>query len=256
MKKVIPISDFFLKDKQKTILLEKGDIFEIRDRKVPIPKLDEYFYHSLLNILEPINKETKESLVEKSKYNITNFSCHLLTSYKRYDIVKHEDYEILKGKGVTYKPYECLDNVYNNIDILKEIFGDIEISVENTGYLFNEDDFAQSPYFIYDIVKATKVTFLFDIAHAFVSKHNMKHDEHINKLPLEHTNYIHISNYKIKDGIAYDTHDGFDKPYLKNCLDTLNDFDIQYINIEYYKDFSTYLNLLEMLEDEIHERDK
>ena len=69
---------------------------------------------------------------------------------------------------------KLISNAKSNFVIIKKSKKNIMIAVENNNHYNTEAyDYITSPKFISQIVNDNKINFLFDIAHAKISSHNM-----------------------------------------------------------------------------------
>ena len=92
------------------------------------------------------------------------------------------------------------------------------------------------PNFIRRIVFENDIYFLYDHAHAMISAFNKKLPflNYFNKLPLERTKQIHLSNPSFKNNVAKDSHNLPTLKQVKFCVKQLEKTAIAY-TVEFYK---------------------
>lgn len=255
MKIVTPISDFFKDSRQTKILTELSDILELRDRPTVIPNCSYYFYHSVKSIVSKWNTVDIADLeVLANKYSIKAVSFHLLSCYQNNDILRTSLGEFLIGKGVPYTVEELKMNTKENVDTIQSLFGnEVEILVESVPYSLTDSyDIVTDASFISDIVYDNDIYFLLDIPHVFVTITNKSYnaDDYLDALPMRRCKHVHTSGFYSESNIAFDMHRALKKVdwnLLQSILDRETSINIEYITIEYYKNFDMYVKQLKQL---------
>lgn len=185
-------------------LLNYVDCLEARDGYAGEYPAD--LFHSNLNILEPFSKLSLKYLnsVAKHEFKVVSFHCGFKTGSRS----------------------EMLKTAYESIGYLKYMF-DGKIAIENNNYFpAPQYDIVTDADFISQIVYDNDIHFLFDKAHAEITIHNRGLSEY--KLPMERCIQVHLSKpgYQRGEYIKEDLHD----------LPDYEEFDAEYVTIEYYKD--------------------
>lgn len=255
MKIVTPIADFFRDAEQTKTLIELSDILELRDRQTIVPECLYYFYHSPRSIANKWDVDDINNLKEMmNRYQINAVSFHLLSCYQNNGVTKISHGEFLLGEGNPYTVEELKENVRENVETVRTLFGNkIEILVESVPHsLTDAYDVVTEPSFISDVVCDNNIYFILDIPHVFVTIINKSYnaDDYMDALPMKRCKHVHTSGFCIKNNIAFDTHYSLKKSdwsLLQSILDRKTSNNIEYVTIEYYKNFGTYVKQLKQL---------
>jgi uncharacterized protein (UPF0276 family)/GNAT superfamily N-acetyltransferase len=225
--KVIGLSDF----------LELRDYYDLEHRKAII-------YHSELNILAKWDKKDIDKL--KTKINLKEISFHILARYQKIELINQQ----FIGIGEPMTKTEMFSNCKDNIKLIKQIFGDIIILVENINHLGSDvyDEITDAK-FISELVNKSNIYLLFDIAHAKITCINKKLDyfNYLDALPMDKCRQIHLSSYSMEGKKAYDTHAEPSKNDYDEYEKLIEKVKPKYVTLEYYKDKKILLNNLILL---------
>jgi len=153
--------------------------------------------------------------------------------------------------GETFSRERLLENGAENLRWLKQLLKDrpAQIALENNNYYPTEAySHVTEPSFIHQLVDDNDVLFLFDLAHAHISTHNMgcPYLDYVGRLPLERTVQLHVSQWAVDDhGMAFDSHDLPGQALNHEACSLVNQYGVEFITIEYYKDSGKLVSLLE-----------
>ncbi len=251
---VTPISHLFKREEDAKQILAHSDFLECRDHSPEFEVRPQILFHT---DLQPAHKLSEEDFiylekVKKEKPNLALVSFHLASCYHSPLI---ENAVFVPG-GHRYEVAELLANAAENLEKIKTILGaNIKIAIENNNYYQTPAyDYITEPAFISEIINTNQIFFLYDIAHAKVSSHNAgsTYETYKASLPLNRAAQIHICKSGIKDGKAYDAHFSPDEQEWNEVTALLAEYNtIEYLTIEYYKDFSGLLTSLQELKKRI-----
>lgn len=252
---VTPVSHLFRNSAMAQLIADNSDFLEFRDHSPQFDSSKQILFHT---DLEPAHKLTQDDFeylekIAKSKPNLELVSFHLASCYHNPIL---ENGLFMPG-GYCYSSSEMISNARKNFPKIKEIFGPgIKIAIENNNH-YETPAYAHitDPEFISDLLYTNEISFLYDIAHAKVSSHNMgiTYEAYKNKLPLDKAIQIHICKSGVRDGMAYDAHflpDMEEWNEIKMIL-TMQP-QIQYLTIEYYKEIEGLIQSLQYLKREIN----
>lgn len=186
---------------------------------------------------------------------------HVINEWKDLELVSFHvasccSHPVLRGGmffpgGETFSRERLLENSVENLRWLRQLFKGhaVRIAFENNNYYptaaYNH---IKDPDFICQLVDDNDVLFLFDLAHAHISTHNMgsSYDDYISELPLERTVHLHVSQWAVDDqGMAFDSHDLPDQELNHEAFSLVKRYGVEFITIEYYKDSEKLVALLE-----------
>lgn len=251
LKIATPISDLFNEKDRSSLIIKQSDCLECRDHTINsnLPK-QELFHCELQPIHEFGNKEIKYlERIKLNKPDLKLISFHLASCYKN-PLLNNGKFH---PRGEKISRRKLISNAKSNFVIIKKIFKEnIMIAVENNNHYNTEAyDYITSPKFISQIVNYNKINFLFDIAHAKISSHNMSlsYEEYKNKLPMNRLIQIHIAKPGFNNlGEIYDKHDLPKKKEINETINLIKSFPyVKYITVEYYKNFSGLVEILKHL---------
>lgn len=255
LKIATPISDLFMEKKYAKVLIENSDCLEVRDKSMGSHYPNEEIFHCEL---QPIHKLTRENLeyiqyIKNKHPDLKLITFHCASSCYEPNI----ENGMFQLNGANYEKQELLENAMRNISRIKKIFGkEVKIGIENNNYYPTEAyKYITDPTFISEIIYENKLYFLFDIAHARIAAFNkgMDYEEYKGRLPLDKIIQLHISSYKIRNGLAYDIHDYPDKEIFNEVREIIRKSDVKYLTIEYYKDMVYLLESLHKVKEIIDE---
>lgn len=252
-----PISDLFYKEPNASLIIDHSDCLETRDRSVDSNLPNQELFHCEL---QPIHQFTLKEIkylemIKRKKPELKLISFHLASCYKNPVIRDGKFYP--KGKKISKD--QLIINANNNIKLIKKIFKNgISIAVENNNHYSTEAyDFVTSPHFIRKVVNDNNINFLYDIAHAKISSHNMSisnHDYEKN-LPMNKLIQVHIAKPAHNNiGEIYDKHDLPTKFEINETINLIRRFpSVKYLTVEYYKNCIGLVNVLKQLKMKLDE---
>ena len=238
MKIATPVSHLFSDDVLANRILRISDCLESRDHS---PKSDiskSELYHSDIQLIHPLNSQDIAYLeeVKKNYSSLKGISFHMASCYAKPIV---EEGLFVSGKSLAnYK--EMILNSQINTDIIRRIFGEkVKVLVENNNYYPTPAyDHIALPEFIKEVISLNNLEFLFDIAHAKISAHNMgiSYEAYRSQLPLEQIFQIHICKYGFKENnMAFDAHEVPDQIEFEEIKNLSTNGKLKYLTIEYYK---------------------
>ncbi|MCF6768100.1 DUF692 family protein [Thiotrichales bacterium 19S11-10] len=240
-KLVTPISHLFENTECANEIIKLSDYLECRDRSINATLEGQILFHCEI---EPIHTWTEKEIVylkviRETKPFLKLLSLHIASNCSS-PVLK--DNRFFPG-GVTFTRAQMLDNARQNLETVKNIFGqNVKIAVENNNYYPTpayKD--VTDPDFISDVVYENDINFLFDIAHAKVTcyNRNMNFERYKAKLPFDRLCQIHICSYDINEvgGFAYDAHNRPNAEELVEVKKLIKKYaHIEYLTVEYYRD--------------------
>jgi len=251
---VTPISHLFLDSVMAQLIACHSDFLECRDHSPQFDSSKQILFHSDIEPAHTLTQQDFDYLkkIKTDKPNLELVSFHLASCYHS---------PILEGGlfmpgGHHYSRSELMRNARENFIKIKEIFGPkIKIAVENNNH-YNTPAYENitDPEFISEVVYTNEIFFLYDIAHAKVSAHNMllSYEEYKTKLPLDKALQIHICKSGLRDGVAYDAHFMPEAEEWDEIKLLLTNYPlIQYLTIEYYKELEGLIQSLQYLKEQI-----
>jgi len=105
------------------------------------------------------------------------------------------------GAGMDDTREEVIKNTCANIEYLKKHFNHMEfLSFENI--MGNCNQHTLDPEVIAEVIRETKVDFLYDVSHAYwcSRKRNESFENYVSKLPLERVYEVHVNGWDEKNG--------------------------------------------------------
>lgn len=175
----------------------------------------------------PVSKDHPMIAFASKHPSIKYISFHTGVASRQYEYHKVID-DLLTKK-------EILKLASERIPKLKSLFSG-EIAAENLPNSLNPaKQHVCEPEFISTIVKRYKLKFLFDIAHAEVSAHNMGYSvkNYIDALPLDKTIEVHIHRPGIVNGKWKDMHLPPEKEQYDLLAYAKDRADVEYVTYEY-----------------------
>lgn len=233
-----PIFHLFRQESEIQKVIDISDCFECRDISFESTIQKQKIYHSDIELIhkwteKEINKLTS---IKSTKKELELISFHVASCYSNPIIIDG----IFQPNGIEYSKEDMITNSKENIKTVRNILGnEVEIAVENNNYFpTNAYKVITDSDFLFYTVNNNGIAFLFDIAHAMVTSYNRKisFDDYINELPLDRCVQIHICQYGVKNGVAYDAHETPGEQlylFLKNFLNHYKK--VKYLTVEYYK---------------------
>ena len=250
-----PISNLFSEIVDANKIIEVSSCLECRDHSINANYSLQEIFHCELQPIHNFNRKEINYLkkIKSVKKDLKLISFHLASCYKNPKLIDGKFYP--RGKKIS-KP-NLLYNAKKNLSLIKEIFGNnIKIAVENNNYFKTEAyDYVCEPSFINSIVMTNNIFFLFDIAHAKISAHNMNISQNDYKynLPLSKTIQVHIAKpgFNLKNEI-FDKHDLPTENEITESLNLKNEFcSIEYFTVEYYKNTDKLIKFLNLLKSKL-----
>lgn len=235
-----PISHLFLNEEYRERISKLSDCFECRDRSIKDKMAKQELFHCEL---QPIHEFSDKEwsyleLIKETKKELKLITFHMACNCSE-PILKDN---MFHSSGKIYTEEEMINNARYNFSVIKKIFGDeIKIGVENNNYYpTTAYNTIADASFISKIVNENDLYFLFDIAHAKVTSYNknISYEKYKNELPLTKIIQLHICSYSInrEKQLAYDAHNYPDEEELLEIKKVLNEYSVEYLTVEYYKD--------------------
>lgn len=247
-----PISNLFENSKYAKEINRNSDCLECRDETIYYSEARQEVFHCEL---QPIHRFTdkefnylKKIKKMKPELKLITFSC--ASSCDRPNL-KNGIFEIA---GKEYSGSLMKKIAKENLKKIKKIFGkEVNIGIENNNFYSTEAyKYITEPEFISSIVYDNDIEFLFDIAHAKITAHNKNicYKEYLNKLPIDRITQLHICRHSIKkNNLAYDAHNYPGEEEFKEVKNLINEFNIQYLTIEFYKNLEILITSLKKLRE-------
>ncbi|WP_026768015.1 DUF692 family multinuclear iron-containing protein [Asinibacterium sp. OR53] len=249
-----PISHLFKNELFASIITENSDFLECRDHS---PKTDVTLQALFHCDLQPIHRWTESELeyvgeLKKNKPNLKLISFHLASCF--HDPIIENG--IFVSGSYKYSIDELKENAKTNFQKIREIMGEhVSIAIENNNYYPSiAYDYIAEPYFITSIVKENNINFLFDIAHAHVSAHNMKipYEKYRDELPLNECIQLHICKWGKNEKMAFDAHNLPDHEEWNETDFLVKKYPrIEFLTIEYYKNTEELVSAISELKKAI-----
>ena len=247
---VTPVSSLFVDELNAQIIDKHSDFLECRDHSPASDYSRHILFHTDLQPAHILTEEDFEYIekIKRERPQLKLVSFHLASCY--HDPVIENGLFVPGTKR--YSREELLKNTKYNIDRIKKILGpDIAVAIENNNhYATPAYDYVTDPNFITTIVNENSVYLLYDIAHAKVSSYNMgiSYEAYKNGLPLHKIIQIHICKSSVNEKMAYDAHFLPDEEEWTEVQSLINEnYEIQYLTIEYYKEINGLLSSLQKL---------
>lgn len=251
-----PISHLFHDEVVGGEILSFSDALEFRDHSVNFSPERQVAFHCELQPIHPMSEDDFEYLqkVKELKSELKLVTFHVACCCDA-PVLLNGVFEI---GGTSFSRGGMLKNAVRNFERIKKIFGpEIDIAIENNNYYPTEAyAYVTDPLFLSQLVKENDLRFLFDIAHAHVTAHNMgmAYTEYLGKLPLEKTIQLHICKSGINQvGQAFDAHNAPNLEDYEEIKGLLREYDIQYLTVEYYRDKETLIETLKKLKSILSE---
>ncbi|RJQ34473.1 DUF692 family protein [Candidatus Parcubacteria bacterium] len=246
-----PLSTIFQKAsvEEKDRIIELSDVFEYRHGiESGVASDKPRIYHAEESIVDPwSDAELAEMSDRFSREHIKFVTFHVPTCYTKPPI-KDGSY-VLGGRAMSAD--EMRANAKQNVERMRSVGARIPMGAENNNYFpTGAYEIVTEPEFLTAIMEDSGFSWLLDIAHAEITaKHtNVSLDEYLSKIGLERVVQLHLSGitrtpegYKDSHGpMAAIDWENFEK-IAKQC------HNLQYVTLEYYKEPSVLLPMLERL---------
>jgi len=252
---ITPTSHLFKNESVASSIISVSDGLELRERMLPY--YVKYRWDNVklahldnVDITHPWNKKRKENIIEivsiLPKLELITF--HMACNCSSPRIVNNKYYP----GGMVFNREELSNNAYNNIQWINDCFGaNINIAIENNNYYQTPAyNIITDADFISDIVRENSIYLLFDVSHAHVTAHNkgISFEEYVGELPLESVIQIHMCKHGyLDDGSAFDLHEIPDETLVKYVLDFSDNYSVQYLTIEYYRNPNTLIDMIKKI---------
>lgn len=245
---VTPVSHLFKNKNYAEIITKKSDFLECRDRSFKYQEGNQILFHCDFQPIHNLSENFFLYLekIKKTKKNLKLISFHIASSCDR-PILNNGMFDL---GGKSYGLDEMLSNAEKNFSIIKNIFGDIDIAIENNNfYPTPAYNYITEPFFINTVAENSDLKILFDIAHAKVTSvnKNIDYEDYKSQINFERVIQLHICKHGFRnDGLAFDAHDVPDNDLYQEVLDLIKlNLGVRYLTIEYYKDIEILLQVLE-----------
>jgi uncharacterized protein (UPF0276 family) len=242
-----PVSLLFNDTVTAVRIIAASDCLEGRDNNDNW-SLQEKLFHfdaSIVNIWDDNDRQWIEEVVN-SHDNLELISFHVASCCS----CPIKQGRVFLPGGETFPRKRLLENGADNLRWVKQLLNGrpIRIALENNNYYPTEAyTHVMEPGFLYQLINDNNVLFLFDLAHAHISSHNMKlsYNSYISGLPLEQTVQLHISQWAVDDqGMAFDSHELPDQALNDEVCSLIHQYDVEFVTIEYYKNCDDLLATL------------
>lgn len=251
-----PISHLFAEIQQAKEILDNSDCLETRERTIDSTLPSQALLHFDLNIMLYWSEATYQYILDaiNARPCLELISFHMATSC---DAPQLKNRIFIPG-GNKYNRPEMYSQAREHIQWLREVLpAGAQIAVENNNYYPSEAyEHIAEPEFISRIVHDNDIRFLFDLAHAKVSAHNLNrsYTDYQNELPMEKVIQLHICRHDVtKDGMAYDAHENPDEDILNESVQLGLKFPVKYYTVEYYKDMLKLIGTLKELRNKLRD---
>lgn len=235
-----PISHLFLNEEYRQKISNLSDCFECRDRSFHDTIDRQELFHCELQPIHEFSDEEWEYLksIKETKKELKLITFHMACNCTEPILENNMFY----SGGKIYTEEEMIINAKYNFSKIKKIFGkNIIIAVENNNYYPTPAyEIVTESSFIKKIVEDNDLNFLFDIAHAKVTSFNKRisYEKYKSQLPIDKIIQLHICTYAIdkQKQIAFDAHNSPDKEELLEVKKLIEEYNVKYLTVEYYKD--------------------
>lgn len=243
-----PISHLFDSRNHALEIMSNSDCLECRDESINTNFEGQELFHCHMQPIHELGDNDLRYLekIIRLKPDLKLITFHAASSCSR-PILKRN---IFQPGGKQYSKDEMLQFSLDNFAKIKGLVGqNVKIAIENNNYYPTEAyRWVTDSDFIRNIVYENDIFFLFDIAHARISSHNMglPYNNYIHKLPLERTIQIHICSYGVnEEKLAYDAHNYPDEKEWKEAENVIaSNQKVEYLSVEYYKDRENLIKAL------------
>lgn len=249
-----PISHLFDKEEIGKLISSLSDCLECRDFSLESLWPTQHLFHTDIQLIHPFLDEDIGHLkkIKALKPDLKLISFHIASNC-RDPIIK--DGWFWPAAKVCLSKQEMLQNAAGNVQIIRSIFGEsCWVAIENNNY-FPTPAYADitDSKFLADIVYKNDIFFLFDMAHALVTTYNrsIPFDLYINGLPLDRIAQIHISEPALEGVIARDAHLPISEKVLKQSIEYIRNYNIEYITVEYYNEADVLAETLQYLKSHL-----
>lgn len=260
-----PISHLFKNEADAKLIVANSDCLECRDHS---PKEDNIQLHELfhfeIQIIHPISEEEFlyiENAI-RAKPHLKLVSFHVASCCDKPLLVMEDEppnrYAIYHLGGTKYTYQQMQDTAAGNIARIKSFLpSGVLICVENNNYLLSPAyDYVIEPRFLSDLVFRNDIYFLYDIAHAHISAVNMgiSFAEYYGGLPISRTRQVHVCKFGMRsERVAFDAHYAPDEMIYSELKKVLQESDVNYVTVEYYKEMGGLIQSLQYLQNLQHE---
>jgi len=252
-----PISHLFKNADDAERILRHSDCLESRDHS---PKEDHVERHELfhfeMQIIHRIDeagfKYIEDTLCAKPNIRLASF--HVASCFDTPLLVDG----VFQPHGTEYSYEEMQQTAAHNIKRIKSFMPEgLMICVENNNYLLSPAyKHVIEAAFLNELVTQNDIYFLYDIAHAHISAINMgiPYASYYAGLPIAKTKQVHICKFGMKsDTEAFDAHYAPDEMIYTELRKIMQDGDVEYVTVEYYKGTDELIKSLQYLQNLKHE---
>ena len=252
-----PISHLFKNEADAKLIVSNSDCLECRDHS---PREDNVSKHELfhfeMQIIHAIDEDGFKYIedVLRSKPNIKLASFHVASNCDKPVLI--DGVFQLGGQQFSYE--EMQQTAARNIARIKTFMpAGMMICVENNNYLSSPAyKYVIEAGFLNELVAKNDIYFLYDIAHAHISAVNMgiSFAEYYGGLPISRTRQVHICKFGLKSETeAFDAHYAPDEMIYAELRKVLEESEVNYVTVEYYKETDGLIQSLQYLQNMQHE---
>ncbi len=246
-----PVSTLFMNPDDARAIAKASDCLERRDHSVDEVYGLEELFHSELELTQPWSDAVRENVrtILKRCPDLRLLSFH---SSRRCTEAKVEDgMYVLAGEVLGRE--RLLANARENVAWLKSaVPASVTIALENNNYYpVPAYDVVTDGDFLFEVVTANDIAFLFDTAHARITARNKNIDyaAYVSSLPLGKTVQLHLCKPAVPaKGMARDAHGAPDAAEFAEAVELIKrGLPVRYCTIEYYKETPGLLRSIEAL---------
>ena len=243
IKLITPISHLFTNGSDVTDICNLSDQLEARERTCELELDNTTHYHIDFDLNLGLSKKQLDFLEKHVK---NRESIQTLTFQASRDCIASDLQDgmfRLSSKPLAFS--EQLLNIKKSISLIKDIVGTSRtIGIENNNYYpTGAYDICTSRKFLSTILEETGLMFLFDMAHAMVTAHNLNEDfKDYSDCLLSSGRCLQLHlcepSFTYRDGESFSI-DAHNLPIPNTTLQAIQiskDFDIPAITVEYYRD--------------------
>jgi hypothetical protein len=251
-----PVSHLFNNPKDAEAIIRRSDCLEARERTIHLHFGGRRLFHVDIDVTHPWSSE-RRNYITQCISQLPELRLITFQATVNCDQPELKAGQFLPG-GRRFSDEEMKEHARLNITWLRKILsGDVQIGIENNNYYPTEAyETVTDAGFLRSIVEENGIRFLFDIAHAVVTAHNrgITLDDYIKGLPMTSCIQLHLCQPQIRsDGLAIDAHDVPEGEVLSRARKLIEDHQIAYLTVEYYKDAERLIAALDEERRYFHE---
>jgi uncharacterized protein (UPF0276 family) len=252
-----PISHLFKNDTDARLIVSNSDCLECRDHSPREENIQLHeLFHFEMQIIHHIDEDGFKYIedVFQSKPHLKLASFHVASCCDRPVLIDG----VFQMGGQSFGYEEMQETTARNIARIKSFMPEgMLICVENNNYLFSPAyKYVIEARFLNELVTKNDIYFLYDIAHAHISAINMGigFAEYYGGLPISRTRQVHVCKFGMRSETeAFDAHYAPDEMIYAELKKVLQESDVNYVTVEYYKEMDGLIQSLRYLQNLKHE---